>query len=249
MKKNLLLLSFGFSLFGFSQSSLHLATLNNLKTATITALPNGASFNESTAAGLTTVAKIRIYNVSASTHTYNVRRYDEVLNSGAAAYFCVGSNCLPPSSTSLTAPGDYIVIAPANFENNFTIDIDEAPSVGMSRVRYKVFNVNSPNDTLSFKINYNGAVGLTEMGQRFEDATIYPNPVSDKAILRYNSNTSEAITVSITNSVGQVIAKYGLRSEIGLNNMPLYTNGCSSGIYYVTLSGNDSKMTRKIIIE
>ncbi len=248
MKKILLFLSCSFTLTSFAQNSLVLATLNNLKTATVTPINNGSILNETTNAGTTTQSKIRIYNTSASTQTYNLIRTDEVLNSGAAAYFCIGSNCFPASTTSLTS-GNLLVIPTGTFENNFTVDVDEGSSVGLSTIRYKMFNVNNTNDTLSFKISYNGPTSIKKQLDVIKTIEVYPNPSNSIAFLKISASSYSKSNVKLINSLGSIIYNKSCDLNAGENNVEFSVESLKSGIYFIEVFADNSRTTKKLLIK
>lgn len=248
MKKFLLSFSCLFSLYSFSQNSLHLATLNNTKTSTVTSISNGSNINEITSSGITTTTKIRVYNNSASTNTYNLIRTDEVLNSGASAYFCIASNCYPPSTTSLPS-NDLLIISSGSFDNNFTVDVDEAATVGLSRIRYKLYNVNNPNDTLTFKVLYNGPTAIKDQSEVVKTIEVFPNPSNSIAYLKISSASNTKGSIKLINSLGSIIYNKDCNLNTGENTVEFSVESLKAGMYFIEVYADNSKITKKLIIK
>ncbi|MCA0430714.1 MAG: T9SS type A sorting domain-containing protein [Bacteroidetes bacterium] len=248
MKKILLAFCCSLSIYSFAQNSLHLATLNNTKTSTVTSIGNGANINEITTSGNTTTTKIRVYNNSASTNTYNLVRIDEVLNPSASAYFCIASNCYPPSTTSLPS-NDLLIISSGSFDNNFTIDIDEAPTVGLSRIRYKLYNVNNANDTLSFKVNYNGPTAIKKQSETVKTIEVFPNPSNFITYLKISSANNTKGSIKLINSLGSIIYNKDCNLNTGENTVEFSVESLKAGMYFIEVYADNSKITKKLIIK
>src|SRR5687767_8417716 len=78
-----------------AQSSLSVVDVNN----GMAPVANNAVLQYTTAANDHITTEIDAQNTSGSTKYYKLRRFDDVLNSGSSAYFCVGGgNCYPPTT-------------------------------------------------------------------------------------------------------------------------------------------------------
>lgn len=72
--------------------------------------------------------------------------------------------------------------------------------------------------------------------------SVYPNPTEDILNIRIN-NFNDNNKIIITNALGEIIL-----SENALNNIiELKTNNLSKGVYFITISNNEQKITQKII--
>ena len=68
--------------------------------------------------------------------------------------------------------------------------------------------------------------------------SVYPNPVHD--VIRLNIHLKESIEVNVTNIVGEMLINVQNQSYIDVSQLP-------SGIYYLTLTQNQQKCTKKFI--
>lgn len=87
-------------------------------------------------------------------------------------------------------------------------------------------------------------VGMEEKktGLRF---ALYPNPVQDMVTLQ-SAEAGERVRVSLTDIRGRVLFKRDLTLD-GSGNTTLDLSGFEPGIYFVTLTGSDGQVVRKII--
>jgi hypothetical protein len=269
MKKLFTLAALSFSTVIVSQSLAVYKTTNaGVNTETIT---NGYNLQESTSPGAETVTKIKIKNTSASTQTYNVVRSivfqspNLILNGSTTTprtYFCFGNSCF---TSDISSPGmaDYTILLAAgqtstNFpsadnskDNNqpFIIYADEASSMGKYTVRYKVFNVNTSTDTLSFNIQYNKELGIRDLdagnGMSLE---LYPNPSKGNTSLKVNAIAAGSAEVIILNQLGQVTKSSRVQIQPGLNEVNLNSSELAPGIYEVIVKTEKSSLSKKLVI-
>jgi hypothetical protein len=82
----------------------------------------------------------------------------------------------------------------------------------------------------------------------FTGLALFPNPASDLLTIRTNLNTPAATTVTITNTIGQVVFAHQypqagslFAENISLSNVP-------AGLYLVKIESNGSSVTEKVIV-
>ena len=82
----------------------------------------------------------------------------------------------------------------------------------------------------------------------FTGLTLFPNPANDLLTIRTNLNTPAATTVTITNTIGQVVFAHQypqagslFAENISLSNVP-------AGLYLVKIESNGSSVTEKVIV-
>lgn len=255
MKKILLLTSTLFvSVFVNAQSSLEVIDINNGQAV----ISNNAVIDYTTAAlgnppddHITTDINAR--NTSASTKVYGLKRFDDVLNPGASAYFCVGgANCYPASVTvspitiTLTPNQDF------NAHNKvLLLDLEEGSTVGYSAIRYQIYNVNDPNDVFTFTLKYNNtnAVGIKENYLFSSVSGVYPNPASTKASISINAAADAGTTsITVTNSLGSVVSTKNIAINAGKNTIAIDTESLSSGIYFATITSGNNRIVKKFTV-
>ncbi len=130
---------------------------------------------------------------------------------------------------------------------------------GYGAGNYKLYNSLNQNVLLSngvfeaedvkpFKVT-----SLTENGLGFEDVTealsisVYPNPVNDVANIEFNLNNSNGATISLHNSIGELVYTNATLSN-GLNKVTIGTETLANGFYIVSLTTENGTLTKKISI-
>lgn len=82
-------------------------------------------------------------------------------------------------------------------------------------------------------------VGVDSENEILENAVIYPNPVTDKAILKLNVVESASFDFDLIDILGNIIyssEEHFLNS--GNNNLNLPTSGLANGLYFVKIKSN-----------
>lgn len=76
----------------------------------------------------------------------------------------------------------------------------------------------------------------------------FPNPFSGTTAFNVNLKKSEVITVTVTNTIGQVVATKVVKGTAGNNEITLEAANLESGIYFYSVVAGSSKVTRKMSI-
>lgn len=274
MKKIFTLLLSGTSALLFAQNIAVYAIGNSGCGATST-ITNGAVVSMATTASTLlssptiTVKKFNAQNLSASTVTLSVTRYVyyqspalklDGVGPAPDTYFCFGS-CFP-SNVSTPGPSDWQVLGPVGtsaipFDNTcangsiFTVDLAEGLTIGKYFVRYNIYNVNNPNDSLSFTVKYNEFLSVNENTALIESASdVYPNPTNNHAYVNLNLNSESPVKVQVYNSLGSLIYN-GTEQKLaaGKNKVAIDCGNFTSGLYFMSLTAGNSKVTKRLIVE
>ena len=246
-------------------SSVFLSCLNMMSQSSVivndfsngqVSIDNNSILNITTTSYEHVTTEINVKNTTNTAKVYKLRRFDDILNSGAAAYFCFSSaNCwnptviVSPLSVTLTANG---TSGDDLYSQNlmFLLDLEEGVNPGVSHVRYEIFNVNDANDVFTFTINYNDFVSVKENKQAFSSLSgVYPNPAVNKAFI--NLTSTEVVndaTVTIINSLGSIVSVKKIDLSIGKNAVAIDSESLSTGIYFATISNNKTKITKKFTV-
>lgn len=83
---------------------------------------------------------------------------------------------------------------------------------------------------------------------RFSGMSIFPNPTSSEATLRYYSTNSGKSTLEVFNILGKCIRREEILINVGVNNIPIRTASLATGQYFVILQDSDSLMTEPFVI-
>jgi len=264
MKKIFTIASVLFILNLNSQSSLNVWALDATQSATTTIVGNGDTLHYAVASNSTTTVFFQFQNKSAATHTYSVRRTDLVLNkpAGSHAFFCFGDqgSCFPASVTLST---DYTTLGagqsttknsgpPYHADTHLSTDMQDSLTATYALIKYKLFNVATGefgSDTLSFKIMYNIATGVKENSaiiSRLSD--LYPNPSTDKASFTVSLNGESHIKIQVYNTLGSLVYSKTEENLAGQNTLSLDCSNFNSGLYFVTVTAGNSKVTKRLIV-
>ena len=267
MKKIFTLISIALSTFAFGQS-FSLYKMNNTLTSTLNTISNGYELEDVTVANSQTKAKIKIINNGASTLTLAVSRTvifqspNLVLDGSTTTpytYFCFGNTCFPSNISSVT-PTDYTILGPAGatstpFDNTkdngqpFEIYFEEANTLGKYFISYRVYNVNNPNDELTFRYIYNDFAGINENSKTITDiSNIYPNPAVNLANISINLTEETPVKIQVYNSLGVMIRNDIENKPSGKNKLGIDCSNYNSGLYFVSVTAGNSKITKKIIV-
>jgi hypothetical protein len=269
MKKIISFLVMSVSFAGVAQSfSLYKTDVNFVPTAT---LSNGNYVYESTSANALKVTKFKIKNNAAVTQTFNVTRSVvsqspildlSIVANAPTTYFCFGFNCFTPAVntpgasdyTILLASGQTSSVFPTGdntVDNNqpFSVDLEEGPATGNYVVKYKLFNVANPNDSLAFFIGYNQPLGLKTQDLNSDfSVNLFPNPANEKASVIINSMEVSGVKISLTNSIGQLVESNYYTINSGSNFLNLNFNNLPSGYYNLLIESEKSSQNKKLLI-
>lgn len=251
MKKLILTVSvLFFSVFGImAQSSLLVTDINNGMASVL----NNSIISYTTITSDHITTEIDAQNISATTKYYKLRRFDDVLNPGASAYFCVGgANCYPP--TTFTSPITVTLTPNQTLSAQslaFLLDLEEAVIPGYSSIRYQIYNINDVNDVFTFTIKYNeNLTSVKESSALFSSSSnVYPNPATNKAFINVQSGSEIShASITITNSLGSIVSSKHVNISLGKNTISLDSEILTSGIYFATISSGNTKIVKKFIL-
>lgn len=249
MKKILLILFTGISIVMISQNTILVTNITGGGTIT----PNQI-INVITSANNQTKVTFDIKNTSTSTKTYNAKRYDVILNTGASAYFCFAGTCYGNSILISQTP----IILNANQSasqisgsfNTLDADLDEGPTVGLSVIKYTFINTTNSSDSVQFTLRYNSpSVGLAENSNLISSIDAYPNPASDFTSFKINSKANSDAKFEVFNSLGALISSKNIILSEGKNKVDYNVESLAAGIYFASIKVGNSTTTKKFIVK
>jgi hypothetical protein len=82
----------------------------------------------------------------------------------------------------------------------------------------------------------------------FTSVNIYPNPASEMTNIAVNSNISEDVTISIYNTIGQLISTQKAKFVQGENKIELNTADFANGIYNIEFQSKSGKLVQKLTV-
>lgn len=144
------------------------------------------------------------------------------------------SNGLYPTHT-YTAPGIYQICVTATTACGATDT--QCHSIYISAANTSTMEVVGPKIT-----------GLeTNSRNELEGAQVYPNPSSEQAFLKLDVTLSETYNLRISDISGRVLSSVEIKTEPGLNTIPLETTELNPGVYFISLSNGTHLKTLRLI--
>ncbi len=192
---------------------------------------------------------VKIENTSDRPVTVVAQRVVNQIGSSQSSYFCVENNCF--DQTLELSPT--FTIQPGEISESFEAVLEAGLSEQYSNVSYKFYDQNFPSDAVNFDIDF--VVDESDGRSLIYESTaivlsdIYPNPVTDKAIIEYNllDETKEAKMV-VHNVLGSVMGEFPM-SPVE-NQLKIPTTEFNPGIYFYTLYvDSKSVATKKLVIK
>jgi photosystem II stability/assembly factor-like uncharacterized protein len=104
----------------------------------------------------------------------------------------------------------------------------------------------STTSTVSRTVNVSACTGLTEAGANEFNFMVSPNPGKDLFNVSLPAST-QAYNVTVTNVLGSVV--YSAQTNTNSTNHSIDLTGNKTGVYFMTISNNGVKTTKKVIIE
>ncbi len=210
---------------------------------------DGATFYVSVSGGNVSQKSYSMTNLTASTLTLSVRKFEDLINTVsindlADAYYCTGTTCYPSSTFNST-----VSLAP-NQSMLFYADLTEASVAGQSIVRYRFSNA-SVSQSVTLSIRYNDpTVGIKENNKAIKALSLYPNPCNGSATtVEFNSAASIGQTqLVVVNALGEIVSKTNTTILQGNNKIQINTESLQSGIYFIRIGNDNNALTKKLTI-
>jgi hypothetical protein len=189
-----------------------------------------------------------VKNINTIPVSIKVRKYDLSLLENTTSNICWGPSCYPPFVYDTP---EAVLLPSGATDNTFRGDYVHGGVQGSSKVRFTVYNVDNPNDTLSFIVNYTvGYVGIGDVVINTpEISNAYPNPASGNVNFDYKLPASvKNAGIKVTNLLGTVIEEVTLEKTEG--KASINVSNLKNGIYFYSLMINNSATTtRKFVIK
>ncbi len=95
-----------------------------------------------------------------------------------------------------------------------------------------------------------GAVGINELTKNYK-YSLFPNPTSGETAIEFSLSDPSKVSVDVTDVLGRTIETLiQSNSLVGQQSLVInQNNNLPSGIYFVNLSVNGAKMTKKLVVE
>ena len=193
--------------------------------------------------------ELAIRNLTETPILIGIKRVESTIGTGQQTWFCINDNCYEPETEE--APVS-IEIAPGETFRGFRSVLSAGLGQGYSTVKYIVYDKRNPSNEFPLEVNYS-VTDHSEVSALFSSRQlilndVYPNPVSDFAIVDYAILDPESEAKIVIHSVlGSIIGEYKLQPLE--TNLKINAGTFNPGVYFYTLYiENDGVMTRKLIV-
>ncbi len=103
----------------------------------------------------------------------------------------------------------------------------------------------------SLRITYSPTTGIDEIANESLSIDVFPNPITNESIISINSDSYQTANVSIYNQLGCEVYSGKKNLSAGttyISFKEIQTKNLSQGVYYVTVTGNNSILHSKFAI-
>ncbi len=191
-------------------------------------------------------ANVYITNNSVDTLQLKCRKYVIDTVTGTLNSFCFG---LCFGSTTYVSPNPVAFPGGVVDMTSFVGDYYPQGISGTTSIRYLIFNVNNPNDTATFIVNYTAEpVSVKENAASLISIAAYPNPANSYVTINYDLNkVASNASLIIRNILGKTMKEFPLTSQSGRVNVNI--EDLDEGIYfYSVMINSDIQNSKKLII-
>lgn len=200
----------------------------------------------------TVTLEFPVKNISAN--TVKARAHKTVLanQTGQDIYFCFGQNCYTPATfysgpVNLTAGQSLPYTSGSLTYYGLRTDFDANNVLGLSVVRYTIYDSLNHNDSVNITITYNvTANSIRNNASNIFVSNAAPNPASNTVNFTYD--VAAAATVKFYNSLGNLVKTVSLNPA--LKNAQVDVSALEEGFYFYSISTADGKAinTRRLVI-
>lgn len=181
------------------------------------------------------------------TEFFNVMKKFVPAANGTIVPSSIDSGDVASFELSYTFEGDYTLPTDAStpIDHSTEHSVEEFSDLGVAvwvqRIASKeVFNAADAQYTW---------LGMEESNSSITSITIYPNPTIDRSAIVFHAADSKAVTITLTNSLGQQVFIDDLETvSTGRNVYELTTEAFEKGIYLLTISSENGKQTKRLSI-
>ncbi|WP_118972912.1 Omp28-related outer membrane protein [Taibaiella koreensis] len=147
--------------------------------------------------------------------------------------------------------GTGAIAANAEFSKTFKVDITTGWNKTKLEAYVVLFKMNSGKYEIinAEKAKTPTSTGINEL-EGVAQASIYPNPASQTAVLSITATVPQQFAIRITDMLGRTVYTHENNMLVkGENSFKLPLNGMVSGLYNVEISGKDGRMVQRLSIE
>lgn len=83
----------------------------------------------------------------------------------------------------------------------------------------------------------------------FSGMNLFPNPSNSNTNLEFYAQKQNTVSVVVVNTIGEVVFSNNVDATQGFNTIQIPSEKFNSGIYFVTIKGQNSNATQKLVIQ
>ncbi len=97
-------------------------------------------------------------------------------------------------------------------------------------------------------LNFDPSLGIDENSSALTIGNVFPNPTSGETTINYSIANASAVNVEVVDITGKVVYALDNGTQVaGAHNVSFNAASFSNGVYYVTISTDESTVTKKFI--
>lgn len=97
-------------------------------------------------------------------------------------------------------------------------------------------------------VNFSATIGVNEV-ELINGVNVYPNPLTNMAYVDFNLVAENNVTITIMNTVGQIIKTENLGvMNAGNHNYSMDASSLSNGLYFMNIAVGESMITKKVSV-
>lgn len=237
------------------QSKANIISTVNTFSATV---PLASPANVMTISGNTVTVNAKVQFWSATSGEYYLAAYlieDGAMNLQAGQSGTVAHHGVLRGSMSVNKPfGEQIangsIAANQSYTKVFTFNVTENT---WDKNKFKVYTVIWKKNGTKYEFVNASKNSVTPTGIApivdVQEIAVFPNPASDKATLSITSASSMNIQINITDVVGRSVYTSENNKVIkGTNNFSLPVAQLNAGVYNVTITSQDRRMSQRLVV-
>ena len=186
-----------------------------------------------------------VHNMAGVAKNVKVKRYRVSVQPLAFGDFC-WTACYDPS-VDLSPLGISLAAGTTN-DTSFIAHYTPNGEVGTSTYKFTFFDAANPNDSVSFTLNFNIAVGINEAQANATVSNMYPNPASTFVSMKYDVNEyAKTAKIVVFDMLGKMVKELVLDEKQGVAK--LNVSDLNSGVYFYSfLVDEKAIITKKLVV-
>ena len=199
--------------------------------------------------GSETSTVIKIQNTTDHTIILGIKKIENNIRSSQSVKFCINNECI---NKDIAFENQTVELLPGHTFSGFSARLETGLVPGTSSVKYQLYNINNYNESIEVELNYSikekSKEGILYTSDVVELSDVFPNPVKEKAIFKYNYINSEKEARIVIHSVlGSVIGDFTLSPYESQLIVPV--SEYNPGVYFYTLYiDNEGVATKKMVV-